>query len=71
MKMAASWWLIYVGLNKGKPGMNSAGLSSFGLTNKEQNDATSFATNWLSTHKHMKRPDYDATLLQANRTDKS
>ncbi|KXK68028.1 hypothetical protein BC89_27790 [Pseudomonas monteilii] len=70
-KMAASWWLIYVGLNKGKQGMNSAGISSFDLTSKEQNDATSFATNWLSTHKHMKRPDYDATLLQANRNDKS
>ena len=46
-------------------------MSSFGLTAKEQNDATSFATNWLLTHKHMKRPDYDATLLQANRNDKS
>ena len=70
-KMAASWWMIYVGLNKGKPGMNSGGISSFGLSSKEQNDATSFATNWLATHKHMKRPDYDATLLQANRNDKS
>lgn len=71
MKMAASWWLIYVGLNKGKPGMSSAGLSSFGLSPKEQNDSTSFATNWLATHKNMKRPDYDATLLQASRNDKS
>lgn len=71
MKMAASWWLIYIGLNKGKPGMSSAGLSSFGLSPKEQNDSTSFATNWLATHKNMKRPDYDATLLQASRNDNS
>lgn len=70
-KMAASWWLIYVGLNKGKPGLNSAGVSSFNLSSKEENDANSFATNWLSTHRQIKRPNYDSTLLQANRNDQS
>jgi len=71
MKMAASWWLIYIGLNKGKDGSSATGISTFGLSDKEERDSASFASNWLSTHSKMPRPDYDATLLQANKNDQS
>jgi|GEM_PF-2069221 TPR repeat protein len=67
MKMAASWMLIYYGLNKGQSNMNSSKLSSFGLTAKEMNDATSFSTTWLSNHRLVKRPNYNATLLQSSK----
>ncbi|WP_046489709.1 tetratricopeptide repeat protein [Pseudomonas veronii] len=68
-KMAAAWWLIYVGLNRNKAGLNASGLGTFQLTPGEEKEATHFATNWLSSHKSMVRPNYDETLLQANRTN--
>ncbi|MBJ2259444.1 sel1 repeat family protein [Pseudomonas psychrophila] len=69
LKMAASWWLIYAGLNRNKAGMNAGGLGAFGLTTKEENDSRHFATNWLASHDSMVRPNYEATLLQASRSD--
>ncbi len=68
-KMAASWWLIYAGLNRNKVGLNASGLGTFGLSTKEENEATHFATNWLSSHENMVRPNYEATILQASRSD--
>lgn len=68
-KMAASWWLIYAGLNRNKAGLNAGGLGSFGLTSKEENEATHFANSWLSTHENIERPNYDATILQASRSN--
>ena len=68
-KMAAAWWLIYAGLNKNMTGVNASGLGAFDLTPKEANEATHFATSWLSTHENMVRPNYDATILQASRSN--
>jgi len=68
-KMAASWWLIYAGLNRNKVGLNASGLGTFGLSAKEENEATHFATNWLSSHENMVRSNYEATILQASRSD--
>ncbi len=68
-KMAASWWLIYAGLNRNTSGLNAGGLGAFGLSAKEENDATHFATSWLSSHENMVRPNYEATILQASRSD--
>ncbi|WP_223508648.1 MULTISPECIES: tetratricopeptide repeat protein [unclassified Pseudomonas] len=68
-KMAAAWWLIYAGLNRNKTGLNAGGLGTFGLSPKEENEATHFASNWLSSHENMVRPDYDATILQASRSN--
>ncbi len=68
-KMAAAWWLIYAGLNRNKAGLNAGGLGAFELTPKEQNEATHFATSWLSSHENMVRPNYDATILQASRSN--
>ncbi|WP_282366690.1 tetratricopeptide repeat protein [Pseudomonas sp. PS02290] len=69
LKMAASWWLIYAGLNRNKAGLNAGGLGAFGLTPKEENESRHFATNWLASHDSMIRPNYEATILQANRSD--
>ncbi|VVP32203.1 tetratricopeptide repeat protein [Pseudomonas fluorescens] len=68
-KMAAAWWLIYAGLNRNKVGVNAGGLGTFGLSEKEENESTHFASNWLSSHKNMVRPDYEATILQASRSN--
>lgn len=70
-KMAASWWLIYAGLNRKQQGINASGLGAFDLTKKEESEAANFASNWLSTHKRMARPSYEKTLLQANKSDQS
>lgn len=69
LKMAASWWLIYAGLNRNKAGINASGLGGFRLTAKEENEARHFATNWLASHDSMVRPNYEATILQASRSD--
>ncbi|MGP5236535.1 tetratricopeptide repeat protein [Pseudomonas helleri] len=68
-KMAAAWWLIYAGLNRNKVGLNAGGVGKFGLSPKEENDATHFANTWQSSHKNMARPNYEATILQASRSD--
>jgi TPR repeat protein len=68
-KMAAAWWLIYAGVNRNKVGLNAGGVGKFGLSPKEENDATHFANTWLSSHKNMARPNYEATILQASRSD--
>jgi TPR repeat protein len=68
-KMAAAWWLIYAGLNRNKVGLNASGVGKFGLTPKEENEATHFANTWLSSHKNMVRPNYEATILQATRSN--
>jgi len=63
-KMAASWLLIYAGLNRNTSGANATSIGSFRLSSQEELDATNFASNWLATHKNMKRPDYSVTILQ-------
>lgn len=69
LKMAAAWWLIYAGLNRNKTGVNAAGLGAFGLGTKEENESRHFATNWLASHDSMVRPNYEATILQASRSN--
>lgn len=68
-KMAAAWWLIYASLNRNQKELNAGGLGGFNLSLKENNEATHFATNWLSTHEKMVRTNYDETILQAGRSN--
>lgn len=61
--MAAGWWLIYSGLNH--RGSNISALSSFNLTQDQQQRATAFANSWLANHRAERHVEYRKTILQA------
>lgn len=61
---AATWWLIHI-VRNGAPGsnLNTANLQTFGLSDPDQQQAVSWAQQWLSTHTQTSPFNYAQTVV--------
>ena len=66
--LGAGWHLIYLNLNRNRPGASNATATlPYALSDEDQRGATGFAEKWIATHGTPAKVEYTSTLYGTTR----